>query len=928
MAKPEEQKQQEIEPIAPSGAGVIAPRSIVTEMRDSYLDYAMSVIVARALPDVRDGLKPVHRRILYAMWQMGLKHTAKFRKSAAITGEVLGKYHPHGDTAVYDAMVRMAQDFSFRHPLVHGQGNMGCFTKDTKIKLTDGRDLSFEELAEEYNEGKKNYTFTVNSNGRIAIAEIKHPRMTIPNAELLQVTLDNGAKIRCTPNHLFMLRDGSYKEAQNLQAGESLMPLYERVSTNEDRLKREGYALVYQNALHEWVPVHHLADNYNLTRHIYKKENGRVRHHKDFNKQNNNPDNIARVHWGEHWKIHYEQASNQHKNPEYRAKLAAGRNAYWSNPETKAYRSQKLSDRNRLAWQNPLYREKMRGTLSRVNKEYIQKHPERRLEYAITGSQNMKRMWQDPKYRALFHEKIVAANKKRVTNNTGKLKFLTICRAVLGKYRQISKEYYEDLRNQLYGYGCATTWETGIKEYYQNNPDLVLHELNKNHKVLGIIPLSSREDVYDLTIDDSHNFALSAGVFVHNSLDGDNAAAMRYTEAKLMPLAEELLKDIERNTVDFVPNYDGVHHEPTVLPASFPNLLVNGTVGIAVGMATNIPPHNLGELIDATVHIIDNPDAAVIDLLEYVQGPDFPTGGIIYSKKDIEAAYSTGRGGITVRAETEIVEDKSGFRIIVTEIPYQVNKASLVEKIADLVKDKKIEDIKDLRDESSKGKVRIVIELKKDAYPRKVLNNLFKMTQLQETFHFNTLALVDGIQPRVLNLKMMLEEFIKHREVVVKRRTEFDLDKAKARAHILEGLKKAIDKIDAVIATIKKSKDRDQAKVNLMDKFRFTEPQAVAILEMRLQNLANLERQKVDDELKEKLALIKELESLLASRKKMLGIIKDELLEIKKNYANERRTKVVARGVKDFSIEDLVPNEQVIVMMTKDGYLKRLPPDT
>ncbi|MEK7481688.1 MAG: DNA gyrase subunit A [Patescibacteria group bacterium] len=416
---------------------------------------------------------------------------------------------------------------------------------------------------------------------------------------------------------------------------------------------------------------------------------------------------------------------------------------------------------------------------------------------------------------------------------------------------------------------------------------------------------------------------------MHNSLDGDAAAAMRYTEAKMTPLAEELLADIEKDTVNFVPNYDGVHKEPVVLPSKVPHLLLNGTVGIAVGMATNIPPHNLGELVDATIRLIAEPDASVPDLLEYVHGPDFPTGGIIYGKKDIEAAYSTGRGGIVVRAKTDMTEAKDGsYHIIVTEIPFQVNKATLLEKIAELVHEKKIEGIKDLRDESSKGEVRIVIELKKDAYPRKVLNSLFKMTQLQETFHFNTLALVDGIQPRVLNLKMMLEEFLKHREVVVRRRTEFDLKKARERAHILEGLKRAIDKIDAVIATIKKSKDRDQAKVNLMAKFKFTEVQAVAILEMRLQQLANLERQKVEDELKEKRVLIKELESTLASRQKMLGIIKDELLLLKKNYGDERRTDVVARGIKEFSIEDLVPNEQVIVLMTKDGYLKRVPEDT
>ncbi len=544
MSKQNENEEDKIERINNKNAlvkgnfGNIKLQPIVGEMSKSYLDYAMSVIVSRALPDVRDGLKPVHRRILYAMWSIGLRSSGKFRKSATVVGEVLGKYHPHGDLAVYDSMVRMAQEFSMRYMLVRGQGNFG-------------------------------------------------------------------------------------------------------------------------------------------------------------------------------------------------------------------------------------------------------------------------------------------------------------------------------------------------------------------------------------------------------SMDGDGAAAMRYTEAKLSTIAEEMLFDIEKNTVNFVPNFDGSHNEPSVLPSKLPQLLLNGTMGIAVGMATNIPPHNLTELCDAIAHLIDNPEATIEDLTKFVKGPDFPTGGIIYNQKDIFQAYATGKGGIVLRGKADIIESKNNsFRIEITEIPYQVNKASLVEKIADLVKNKKIDSIKNLRDESDRDGVRVVVELKKDAYPKKVLNTLYKNTQLQGTYHVNMLALVNGIQPKVLTLKMILAEYIKHRLEVIKRRTEFELSKARDRAHILEGLMVALNNIDAVIKTIKASKDKEVAKQNLIKKFKLSEKQTVAILEMRLQSLANLEKLKIEEELKEKKKLIAELESILKSETKRKNIIKKDIEELKEKYGDKRRTQVVSRGVKDLSIEDLVPNEETMIMMTKDGYIKRLEPDT
>ncbi len=408
------------------------------------------------------------------------------------------------------------------------------------------------------------------------------------------------------------------------------------------------------------------------------------------------------------------------------------------------------------------------------------------------------------------------------------------------------------------------------------------------------------------------------------SMDGDPPAAMRYTEAKMHRLADELLADIDKDTVDFRDNYDGTTQEPSVLPAKLPNLLLNGQLGIAVGMATNIPPHNLNEVVDATIHKIDNPDAPLDELLEFIKGPDFPTGGIVYGAASIRQAYATGRGGVIVRGVAEIVEGNKGrHQIVITEIPYALNKESLVIKIADLVKEKKITGISDLRDESARGNVRIVIDLKKDAYPKKLLNQLYKLTPLQTSFHYNVMALIDGIQPRVLGLSDILAEHIKHRQIVVRRRTEFELRKAKDRAHVLEGLKIALDHIDEVIATIRASQTTEEAQENLIKKFKLSEIQAKAILAMQLRTLAGLERQKIEDELAELMKLIGKLEAILADEKKILKIIKDEMIELKEKYGDERRTQVIANELNRLSDEDLVPDEQVVVTLTSANYVKR-----
>ncbi|HET8709550.1 MAG TPA: DNA topoisomerase (ATP-hydrolyzing), partial [Candidatus Saccharimonadales bacterium] len=408
------------------------------------------------------------------------------------------------------------------------------------------------------------------------------------------------------------------------------------------------------------------------------------------------------------------------------------------------------------------------------------------------------------------------------------------------------------------------------------------------------------------------------------SMDGDPPAAYRYTEAKMAQLADELLVDIDKETVDFRENYDNTKMEPTVLPAKLPNLLLNGQLGIAVGMATNIPPHNLGEIVDATVAQIDNPEATLDDLLEHVKGPDFPTGGIVFGKDALRSAYATGRGGVVMRGVAEIVEGKKGrHQIVITEIPYALNKESLVIKIADLVHEKKLGGISDIRDESARGDVRIVIDLKKDAYPKKLLNQLYKLTPLQSSFHYNMMALVDGIQPRVLGLQDIIKEHIKHRQVVVRRRTEFELKKAKDRAHILEGLKIALDHIDEVIKTIRASQTSEEAQKNLIKQFGLSEIQAKAILAMQLRTLTGLERDKIENELAELKKLIAELEAILADEKKILKIIRDEMLELKKHYGDERRTKIVPSELGKMSDEDLIADEQVVVTLTTANYIKR-----
>lgn len=448
--------------------------------------------------------------------------------------------------------------------------------------------------------------------------------------------------------------------------------------------------------------------------------------------------------------------------------------------------------------------------------------------------------------------------------------------------------------------------------------------------VLGKYHPHGDSSVYDALVrmaqDFSMRYMLVDGHGNFGSVDGDSAAAMRYTEAKMNKIAVEMLRDINKDTVDFMPNFDGEEEEPVVLPSRFPNLLVNGSSGIAVGMATNIPPHNLGEIIDGTIMLIDNPEVTVLDLMTKINGPDFPTGATIMGKAGIRAAYETGKGKVLVRANAEIEEENGRHAIIITEIPYQVNKARLIENIADLVKDKKITGISDLRDESDREGMRIVIELKRDANPNVVLNLLYKHTKLQDTFGIIMLALVNNV-PKVLNLKQILEYYIEFQKEVITRRTVFELNKAEARAHILEGLKIALDNIDEVISIIRNSNTSEIAKNTLMERFNLSEKQSQAILEMRLRRLTGLERDKIEEEFNELMKQIEYLKSILASEEKLLGVIKDELLEIKAKYSDERRSKI-EKIVNEIDIEDLIQEEDVVITLTKSGYIKRISADT
>lgn len=446
-------------------------------------------------------------------------------------------------------------------------------------------------------------------------------------------------------------------------------------------------------------------------------------------------------------------------------------------------------------------------------------------------------------------------------------------------------------------------------------------------EVMGKYHPHGDSSIYDAMVNLAQNwkmrYTLVEGQGNFGSMDGDEAAASRYTEARMDKVGAELLTDIEKETVDFRDNFDGSEQEPVVLPAAVPNILLNGQMGIAVGMATNIPPHNMTEVINATIAQIDDPEISLDGLMQHVKGPDFPTGAEVYGGAPMKQAYATGKGSVTIRAVANIEEKKNGrYQIVITEVPYGMSKEGFIEKVRELVLAKKLDHIADARDESARGKIRVVVELKKDEFPKKILNQLYRMTQLQTTFHYNMLALVDGVQPRILGLKEILAEFIKHRQKVVRRRTEYDLRKAKERAHILEGLKIALDHIDEVIKTIRES--YDDADKRLMERFGLSEIQAAAILAMQLRRLQGLERDKIENELNELLKQIAEYEKILASESEILRVVKEELIAMRDKFGDERRSKIMNHEVGKFSEEELIPDEESVILMTTENYMKRV----
>jgi DNA gyrase subunit A len=994
--------------------GTVKAIEIEHEMKNAYLDYAMSVITARALPDVRDGLKPVQRRTLYAMGEMGLRHDAAYKKCARIVGDVLGRYHPHGDQAVYDALVRLAQDFTMRYTLVDGQGNFGCFVSSTRVRLADGSTKSFEELVQAYARGEQYFTYTAN-NGHVEMAAIRVPRLTKKNAPVVQVTLDNGEEIVCTPDHRFMLRDGSYRQAQDLRPNDALMPLYSRLNSAADANLR-GYEEIYQPANDTWGFAHHLADEYNIKQKIYPRSAGRVRHHRDFNKLNNDPRNIVRMQWAEHRRLHMKLLEEMWDDAEFRQQMSAMLAEQWSNPKFREKTIVAIGERNRRLWRSPEYRarrieavkdlwndsEFREKIMRRALESSVLRHgtPEQKASIIQAQRETLKRMWQDPAYRSVRSElmrtisnrlwadekhraRISASARAQWTEEyrtqksaesktmwqdadyrkkmarlsaqrwrdpayrakfdghfaangpkAARSRFLSIAKRALEHDGELTAEGYERERRAT-GISTIIGFANGLTKFFGGNVDAAKdaarnHAGKLNHRVVSVKP-AGLADVYDLTVDGTHNFALAAGVFVHNSIDDDPPAAMRYTEARLTELAEEMLLDIDRGTVDFSENFDGTLKEPRVLPAKVPNLLLNGASGIAVGMATNIPPHNLVELIDAINYLITRwekiDDVEVDDLMRFVQGPDFPTAGIILGAEGIREAYATGKGRIVVRGKIHTEEAGGGkARIVITELPYQVNKAALIERIADLVRDRRVEDIADLRDESDRQGMSIIVELKRGADPKPVINQLFKYTPLQSGFTVNMLALVDG-EPRVLSLKKILQLYIQHRQVVITRRSKFDLEKAKARAHILEGLKVALDHLDEVIKTIRQSPDVETAKERLIKRFKLDDIQAQAILDMQLRRLAALERKKIEEELAETKKTIQYLEDLLKHPKKILGVISDELTDLKKRFGDARHTLISSDGgeTTEFKEEDLVQAQEVLVSITQRGYISRVP---
>jgi len=964
----------------------IVPVYIEEEVKDSYLNYAMSVIVGRALPDARDGLKPVHRRALFAMHELGLEHTKPYKKCARIVGEILGKYHPHGDVAVYDSLVRMAQDFSLRYPLVEGQGNFGSIDGDVAAAMrycvTGGTFVVTNRCLERIDEisDKEDISLKVLSLGKKINAASKW--FDSGMRPILKTKTFKGYELRGTLNHpiLILQKDNKGKPAftwklmKDLKKGDFavidrsdglwpsqepiLKPYFPKIVKNHKysharvyplpprlsadlsflmgAILAEGYiSISKKNRTYKIGFCNTDAEFLDTFRHafkkifpgcaIYEQKRGPL----SYGKKDCSYFEICSAYIVKFLKGLGLNNITSHKKsiPKIMFHAAKKSMGAFLRGFFEGDGSIYLSGRTPIidcASSSELLLKEIQVILLRfgiISTLWHNNKRKREYKLFIRGVDNINCFKDNIGF--LTKEKVARLEKFSQINIDRKAMPKTDYIPYLSAY--LRNKYIKDtlnwnnknwlLKHNLDRYPKLEKYYnrlTGLLDYRDLN---FIQMLLKNYYLFDKIVSVTRagkEKVYSLRVDSRCHSFVSNGFISHN------------TEARLAPISDEMLADIDKDTVNFGPNFDASLQEPLLLPVALPNLLINDSSGIAVGMATNIPPHNLNEVADAIIYLLDHPEAEIKDVMRYIKGPDFPTAGIICGRGGIKDAYFTGKGKLTVRARATIEHQKGGKDlIVVTEIPYQVQKTSIIENIAGLVDEKKIEGISDIRDESDKEGMRIVFELKRDTEAQIVLNQLFKHTQLEGTFGIIMLALVDN-RPRVLNLRQALDCYIDHRRVIIRRRTQFELDKAQKRAHILDGLKIALKFIDRVIKVIKTSKSVQVAKENLMKEFGLSDVQAQAILEMQLQRLTALERDKLDAEYAELLKKIELCKAILASEKKIEAIIKDELEELKKKYGDERRTEIVGE-VEELEIEDLIAEEDVVVTVSHGGYIKRLP---
>ena len=862
----------------------VEPIEIQEEVERSFLEYAMSVITSRALPDARDGLKPVHRRIIYGMHDRGLRPDRQRAKSAQVVGHVMGNFHPHGDQSIYDALARMAQDFSLRHPLVDGKGNFGspdpndrpgamryCVTGDTRIATEYGTPLIRE------------------------IAEV------LPNSTVeidLKVADREGAPVRATA----LFHSGEHPTLR-VRTREG----YEITGTqNHPVLCLEniaGVPMLQWRLLEEMVPgtvvvISRAARSDNLT-------------------ATNSEVQLALA-AGQRWE--------QTCVPEFVWQAPLGAKQAFLQGLFEGDGSCSALGRNTIQISYSTFSDQLAHDLQVLLLEFgvisrQVRHANGETKVVIGNRRDAARFSQDIGFWGAKQSKLTAildtlpAGPSQRT--TDRVPFMAAYVRLESGTRGPDKKWLEK-----HDISALDRWGRDFgREIFAHIPNdevkRVITPLVTNawyYAEVQSIEEAGMQPVYSIRVDSDDHAFLANGFVNHN------------TECRLAPIAMQILEGIDENTVDFTDTYDGKTQEPVVLPSRFPNLLVNGGGGIAVGMATNIPPHNLGEVVDATVHLIDNPDATIEDLMGIVQGPDFPSGALILGRSGIQDAARTGRGSIKMRAIAEIEEFKNGQRIVVTEVPYQTSVEVIGSKIAELVGDRKIEGIRDVRNETSRGEYRLVVDLKRDANAQVVLNQLYKHTTMQTSFGVIMLALVDGA-PKVLNLKQALQHYIAHQVDVITRRTQFRLDKAAARSHILEGLLRALESIHDIIALIENSESADAARTQLMAKpYEFSEIQANHILDMQLRRLAHLEHQKMRDEFAELANEMKDLNAILGSREKLEGVIKTEIGEVREKFANERRTQITFDSG-DIDVLDLIEDEEVVMVLSKKGYVKTVASD-